>query len=528
MTTTLVAQAMAQIYAHIEAGDWVQAEAACQQVLLLDPLNADAHHLAGHAASQLGQPELALNWWQRAVALAPAHAQYRYNLAVALFEAGRQNEAALQYQACLRQEPQHRDALWNYGEMLRLAEHFALAVDHLQRFAAAGGQYAALYHRLAVSYGVLGRDAEAEACFKRELNAVSDAPADALTHWEYALFLLSRGRFAEGFAQYRRRFEAGGRNGVFCHVFDIPAYQGQLSAGDTVLVHGEQGLGDEMMFASIVPALLADAQRAGARVVLAVKPALARLFAYSFPQAIVRSHRVGGPIAELSDLGPIPWQLPIGDLAFFYRREQSDFAAAPVGYLKADPLRSAWYAQHLAALEPRAAVRAPRLQVGLMWGSNPAAVNDKFVRWTQQRSIPVERFARLAHLLPDVRFISLQNVERGAEAALAPALDIFDLSSLQTDFYETAALVANLDLVISVDTSVSHLAGAMDKDTWVPLMKHCDWRHGLTREQSLWYPKTRYFRQQVRGEWDAVLDAIEQALLERLADTPAPVVGSNV
>ena len=378
---------------------------------------------------------------------------------------------------------------------------------------------------MAVTCGALQRDAQADAHFQQQLALADDPHADpqanALTQWEYALFLLGRERFQEGFAHYRQRFSAGGRNSVYCHPFAQPLWTGQFTPSSTLLIHGEQGLGDEMMFASVLPEVLAAAQQTRSRVILAVRPALVKLFAFSFPQAIVRPHQVSGPPADLDGLGPIDWQLPMGDLPVLFRQRLADFAPACRPYLAADARRSAEYAAQLAALEPAAAA-PPLLRVGLMWGSNPANVNAKFVRWSQQRSIPVQLFGQLARLVPAVRFVSLQNHERGAEAALAPELDILDLSNQQTDFFETAALIANLDLVISVDTSISHLAGAMGVETWVPLMARCDWRHGLHRTSSYWYPNTRYFHQADSGDWQPVLQAIAQALAQRLAQPGPP------
>ncbi|RZI78242.1 MAG: tetratricopeptide repeat protein, partial [Variovorax sp.] len=521
---TAAAALVDKAIAALGAGDLDAAEAACQQALALDAQQADALHIAGHIAGRRGQREQALALVEQAIALVPNHPQYHYNMAVSLGEMGRENEAALHYQACLRQRPHHGDALWNYGEMLRMAEHFERAAELFLRFEAGGGNYPALHHRLAVCMGALGRDAEAAARFAREL---ANPGHDPLTRWEHALHLLSRERFAEGFAQYRHRFACGGRNSVFCHDFGLPSWQGRFDvasggSGRTLLVHGEQGLGDEMMFASVLPELLADAQAAGARVVLAVKPPLVRLFAASFPQATVCPHKVGVAVADLAGLRRIDWQVAIGDLPHFYRKTEADFASAARPYLRADPARTGWYARQLALQEPPGAP-APRLRVGIMWGSNPAAHNAKFMRWTQQRSIPVHMFERLVHRVPEVRFVSLQNHERGAEAALAPGLDILDFSALQTDFAETAALIGALDLVISVDTSVSHLAGGLGKPCWVPLMKRPDWRHGLVRDHSLWYSGTRYFRQSVQHQWDDVLDRIDTALAELLAVAPVRV-----
>ena len=497
---------------HIHAAQWSQAEQACQQILRNHPLDAEAHHLVGHVYGQMGRVDESLAHMEQAIAIDPRHPQYRYNYAVSLGHLGRENEAAIQYQACLRQDPNHRDALWNYGEMLRLAEHFDLAAKLFERFAALGGNYPALHHRIAVTYGALHRDKEAEAHFLQEIKQ----GADPLTAWEYALFLLSRERFAEGFVYYRLRFQTNGRNSVYCHDFGLPLWAGQFVKNSTVLIHGEQGLGDEMMFASIVPEVLAKAKETDCRVILAVKPGLVRLFSASFPDAVVVAHRVGGPVADLAAFGQVDWQLPIGDLALLFRQKGSDFDAARRDYLFANSERAQWYAQHLAALTGQDAVPSkqllPKARVGLMWGSNPAAVNAKFMRWSQQRSVPVQMFERLASLLPEVQFVSLQNAERGAEAALVPGLDILDLSQLQTDFLETASLIANLDLVISVDTSVSHLAGAMGKETWVPLIYRSDWRHGNKRKSSYWYANTRYFHQSEAQDWSPVLDEMVIAL----------------
>lgn len=510
---------LSQALALIHAQKWQEAEYACDGALSLDPYHAEANHFAGLVAGQIGKEDKGLAHLHVAITQDPSHPQYRYNYAVSLSKCGRENEAAIQYQACLRQEPNHRDALWNYGEMLRLAEHFDLACELLERFAAHGGDYPALNHRLGVIHSALHNDEAADAHFLKELGVAAEH-ADALTYWEYSLYLLSRERFAEGFAHYTKRFSSNGRNSVYCHDFGLPAWTGKFTSNSTLLIHGEQGLGDEMMFASVVPEVLALARATQSKVILAVKPGLVRLFASSFPSASVVSHRVGGPVADVAALGKIDWQLPMGDLPALFRFQLQDFQAARKAYLFACPQRTQWYAQQLKALDAPANVgdapAYPKLKVGLMWGSNPAAINAKFTRWSQQRSVPVQVFERLAQLLPDVQFVSLQNAERGHEAALAPKLGIFDLSHLQTDFLETASLVANLDLVISVDTSVSHLAGAMGKETWVPLIYRSDWRHGNKRRKSYWYANTKYFHQSEAQSWLPVMEEIAAELKLRV------------
>ena len=298
---------------------------------------------------------------------------------------------------------------------------------------------------------------------------------------------------------------------MFCHDFPYPLWQGTFKHGEVLLVHGEQGLGDELMFASTFNELLDDAQKANAQIIIACKPGLARLFADNFPRAQVRSHWVGDSPADLSDTA-VDAQLPMGHLMHLYRKHVDDFIAHRQPYFTADPERVDHYAQRIRMLGREAVDGQRRFRVGLMWGSNPAAVSAKFSRWTHQRSIPLDGLLPLSDLLDNVEFISLQNHERGAEAASAPQLNIVDFSLDQTDFYDTAALIQNLDLVISVDTSVSHLAGGMGMPTWVPLMKRADWRHGKHREHSIWYSQTRYFRQTQVNDWRDVIQTMHDTL----------------
>ncbi|WOE75039.1 hypothetical protein [Alterisphingorhabdus coralli] len=500
-----------RIYAAIEDANWLQGKVLCQNMLKQQPEYAEILHLYGHILGKLGDTTLALEKLQLATLIAPAHPQYRYNYAVSLGEAGREQEAAVQYQACLRYQPSHRDALWNYGEMLRLDNHFEEAAVLFERLIEAGGTYPKLQHRLGVTYGALGRVEEAEAFFQNEMDG---ADADAATHWEYALFKLGQEEFATGFAHYHHRFAEEADNRVFCHDYGLPRWAGEWEEGAALLIHGEQGLGDEMMFASILPEVIEQAGQHGMTIILLVKPPLVRLFRYSFPDIMILPHRVGGEFADITQLPPITWQAAIGDLAVLFRKQAGDFAKARKPYLFADPDRVVWYKQYLEALEPGP---QPELRVGLMWGSNPLKLDSSYIRWTQSRSIPPALFNALGYLRPRVRFVSLQNPERGAEASEMHKLDVLDLSVLQRDFYETAALVANMDLVFSVCTSVSHLAGGMGHPAVTALMDRADWRHGKTREQSYWYKNTRYFRQREAGDWTSVIARLGTHIEEMLA-----------
>ena len=511
MTKTLT-DLMQSGYNAFTNNDYSQTISHCEAVLSIAPDKAEAHHLMSHAYKVLGNHHLSEALLYRAIALDSANPQYHYNAAVNASEQGHQNRAMLHYAQALRVSPDMHDALWNYGECLRLDEHFDLALACFERLVSLGQtHYRGLWHRMAVCCASLGHYDRADDMFLRAI-----AEGETLSRWEYALFLLSLEKFKAGFAYYNDRFLCDGRNSVFCHDFPYPLWDGTFTKGSMILIHGEQGLGDELMFASLFHELLNDAAANDARVIIGCKPPVARLFSESFANVDIRAHKVGEHAADVSDL-PITAQLPMGHLPSIYRHTEQDFISHQGAYFKANAERIAYYATQIVKLGRERIDGQRRFRVGLMWGSNPAAVSAKFTRWSSQRSIHIGLFEPFAELIGDVEFVSLQNAERGAEAALAPKLNIVDFSLDQADFYDTAALISNLDLVISVDTSVSHLAGGMAVETWVPLMSRPDWRHGKTRQRSLWYSNTHYFRQTMPNDWRKVLDEMQQALRERVS-----------
>lgn len=493
---------------------WTHGLEASMAALKLDPNDSEAHHLASHCYGRLGDALMSEIMLERAISLSPENPLYRYNAAVNAGQANNNARAMVHYAQALRLDPNLPDALWNYGECLRMDEQFDLALACFERLVSLGRtDYIGLWNRMSVCYASLERIEEADAMYQK---ALANNQVGLIAHWEYALFKLSLDDFKTGFKLYDDRFLCDGKNSVYCHDFPFPLWSGQFKQGETLLVHGEQGLGDELMFASIFNELLDAAEKAEAKVVIACKPGLMRLFEHSFPHADVRKHMVGESPAVLDDL-KVDAQLPMGHLMGLYRQSFEDFARHRGAYFKAAPESQAHYAQRISMLGREAQDGKRRFRVGLMWGSNPAAFSAKFSRWTQNRSVPLTMFNKFKDLLDDVEFVSLQNHERGAEASLAPHLDILDFSQDQSDFYDTAGLVANLDLVISVCTSVSHLAGGMAAETWVPLMKRADWRHGRERETSIWYDNTRYFRQTEHYNWTDVVDRMHDALRIRVS-----------
>ena len=329
----------------------------------------------------------------------------------------------------------------------------------------------------------------------------------AYLDWQQAFLRFVAGDYEQAWALYERRHDHP--EIAQSHRFPLPRWDGRWGADLRLLVHGEQGLGDEIMFASCLTPFLAEAAQHGAQVVLAVKPSLQRLFADSFPMCKVIPHdRARGLIADVQGLA-IQAHVPLVGLATFYARNEDEFARNASPYLRAHPQRVHATAQVLDQLRP---TWRQGLRVGLAW----ACLRGKSEH-LDSRSIPIEQLQSLSHV-SNVQFFSLQNQDHSRELARAPSFDVLDLGALQGDFADTAALLAHMDLVIAVDSSVAHLAGAMGCVVWQPLLRHPDWRHGgPSRQQSPWYANTRYFRQTHVNDWSDVIARLVQELRAKAA-----------
>jgi ADP-heptose:LPS heptosyltransferase len=270
-------------------------------------------------------------------------------------------------------------------------------------------------------------------------------------------------------------------------------WQGQDGIAEkTIVIAADEGLGDTIQFARYVPMVAA----LGARIILAVQEPLVPLLS-NMPGI-----RQCSPVSEAADLAAVDFHCPIMSLPFAFRTTSAAIPA-PVSYLPApDPDRIQIWEQRLGARE--------KLRVGLVWSGNPHHLDD------HNRSIPLRTLSRL--LGEDATFISLQKDPKPEDkAALQETSKLLDLTSQLTDFADTAALITCLDLVITVDTSVAHLAGAMGRPTWTLLSYTPDYRWLLDREDSVWYPTMRLFRQGQQRDWADVIEQVRTALHERIA-----------
>lgn len=503
----------------ITAGQYDDAYRLSEAILEVFPEADGVYHYQALLQNEAKQFKQAYGCQMMALKFAPDNATYHYTAAVYAANANDVLTAMLHYQRCLHIEPDHDQALWNYSEYLRLNGHIEMAIQCLHRLIDLGkADYPMFDSRLAACYSLAPTyRSQALPLFEKQL-LNSDGK---IGFWEYALELLKNEQFEQGFEYYNRRFERADLNNSYSYDFPFPLWDGQFKPNQTLLLHGEQGLGDEMMFASVIPELIAQAEMCGAKIIIACKAPLVRLFQHSFPSTQVIAHAYNKPALQIVNM-PIDAQLPFGHLLQRNRKSMRDFDENRRVFLKADSARIAYYNDRIKIQGRQSIDGKRRFRVGLMWGTaSKTHTETAFVSEIAPKSIPITLFAPFVDLLDKVEFISLQNHIQGHEAALVPVLKIVDFCNDQADFYDTAALVENCDLVISVCTSVSHLAGGLQAHTWVPLVTDPDWRHGYQRANSYWYNNTRYFHQRSRGNWYPTIVEMHDALRMLLNHHPA-------
>jgi Flp pilus assembly protein TadD len=510
-TAVSVADAVALALAQFQAGNRAEVESLCLKVMEVEPENPDALHLTGVLAHLAGKQGIALALIEKAVRLNPAQAQFQYNLGV-VYGALRRTDAALAaYRAAAHLEPAHVSAWLNLGNGLLESDQIDEAIAAYQQHLQVKPHDPAATLALAIALYSARRFDLARTHYER---SVALAFGDARAHWEYAHWLLMTGDFARGWEEYEYRFDAVGSN-VWNYPYPFPRWEGEPLDGKTIILHGEQGLGDEIMFASIYPEVIAEARHA----IICCQPHLAALFRTSFPEATIHDQLRADedawtrrPVSWLNTTAPIHYQIPFGSLPRLKRRALADFSRrAPgradyPGYLRADAAKVPVWAGKLGNLTGK--------RVGLCWAANPAIQDAVAARRSRKKSLTLQALEPLLDVT-DVNFVSLQTWEAArqvADAAPATRARVLDVSADLQDFSDTAALMMNLDLVITVDTSVAHLAGALGRPVWILLPRQADWRWHDEGGGSEWYPSARLYRQPALNDWGAVVNQVKKDL----------------
>jgi len=458
-----------------------EAVESLRRAIEVRPGYAAAHVNLGNLVREQGDLDTAIDWYRKAIAAEPGLVDAHTGLAFALQQRGRLAEAAKSYRRALELKPDHADALCNLGALLNGFDRHEEAAENYRRVLADHPDHVAAHCNMGVALMARNEIGGAVGCYRR---AIGVNPEFADAHWNLSLAQLVQGDFANGWRGYewRLRTKRHAPRG-----FEQPVWDGGPLAGQTILLHREQGLGDTIQFMRYAPLVAAR----GGRVVLEVQPPLARLAA-----------GVKG-VAEIVVAGATPPHFDLHcPLLSLPDRFATTLATIPaeLPYLTPDPEAAEHWRLKLG--------QGAGLKVGIAWAGNRSHKNDR------NRSVAIEGLLPILEV-PGIRWFSLQVGERAGDVARLPIGMVADLSDQLGDFGDTAAVIANLDLVIAVDTAVVHLAGALGRPVWAMLAFAPDWRWLLDREDSPWYPSLRLFRQARPGDWDSVLLQIRQALGQR-------------
>ena len=443
------------------------------QCLALNPGYAEAACDRGSALVELGQHQAALESYKLAIALRPAYSEAWSNQGNALLALGQTDAAIASFNHALTLNPQAAATYLNLGNGYQAAGEAALALSSYDQAVALQPNYLIA---LANRCGPLKQQHRLDEAVASCNQALALDPQHADTYWNRGLALLLQGHLRQGFADYHWRW----KREAFAPIkrnFHQPLWLGDTPVrGKTVLLHAEQGLGDSLQFVRYAQAL-ADL---GARVVLEAEPALFELFG-TLP-GVDQLVRQGQPLPAFDLHCPL-LSLPLA------MGTELDSIPGPVPYLRASPERQAPWRDRLGPHHG--------LRVGLVWSGSPTHQDD------HNRSIALA--ALLAHLPEGPQYVSLQKDVRPSDQAALQTQGLLHFGPQLQSFSDTAALCACLDLVISVDTSVAHLSGALGQRTWVLLPHLPDWRWLMQRSDSPWYPSARLYRQAQARDWSAPL-----------------------
>ncbi|MDH3436134.1 MAG: tetratricopeptide repeat protein [Betaproteobacteria bacterium] len=456
-------------------------EAADSFVLAMHfrPDLAEGHYQLGVIATAEGRIREAESCFRRTLERAPAHAKAHNALGALLSERGAVDEAVSCFRRAIAANPEFAPAHSNLGCLLitRLDE-FDEGAKHIEVACrlAPGAPDVKCNWAMLLQYRGQFNDALVRWTELIDSGALAD---DAKARLDRAMILLLLGDFRAGWDEYEKRFDAD--RGA-ARDFGLPRWQGEPLADKTILVYAEQGIGDEIMFASCLFDLIAVA----GRVIIECSDRLQALFRRAFPQAFVHGGRKDDPADWLTQCGPVDYQVPVGSLP---RRFRPDRAAFPgvYPYLRADALRIEDWRARL-----RREGAGP--VIGISWRGGTAGTRGRI------RSVPPELLVKA--LRPGFSWVSLQH---GAADGQPPVPGLQTFPGVTSDLDELAALMSALDLVVSVDNTNVHLAGALGRPVWTLLSGSPEWRYGASGDSMPWYPSAKLYRRNQGEGWEGVL-----------------------
>jgi len=497
----------------LEKGEFEEAVPFFRKAIQINPHIAEAYINLGFAMQEQGNLDEALTYFQKALQIDPAFIDGYYNLGNALREKGLLDEALTAYRKALEIDHTFFMAWYNQGQILNEKGQFDEAAACYRKAIELNPTNPEIYNDMGIVFQGKGRFDEAIAWYKKALQikpdfaeAISNIgnvlqrkgefqealaryrkalqidPQNIDAHFNMSLIFLITGDFREGWKEYEWRWHL---KDFFRRSFSQPLWDGSDIKGLTILLHAEQGFGDTIQFIRYAP-LVAEK---GARVILESRSELKSLLEHIEGIEKIITPGEAYPHFDL--------QCPLMRLPYIFHTE-IETIPSKTPYIKAD-------ASLVRKWSKRINHHDPVLNIGLSWCGNPDHDNDR------NRSCSLETFAPLAQLSN----VTLNSLQKGAGTKafhLPEGMQLMDFTEELTDFSETAALMENLDLIISVDTAIAHLAGALGKPVWILLPFVPDWRWMLHREDSPWYPTMKLFRETSPGDWKSVIDRIAEVI----------------
>lgn len=514
-------QLLAKAFEHYQKGQVLQAQQLCQQIIKKQPPQADALNLLGIIACQLGQGEQGIAYLQQAIAHQPSFSDAHFNLGNVLQQQGKLEEAIAHYQQAIACQPDFAETYINLGRCLEQESRFEEAIAVYQKLIALKPDISGVYLNLGLALQGQGKFQEAIWAYNRVLELEPDSdraynnlglafkdqgqleeaigsfnraielnPQDAGMRLNRATTLLLSGDFRRGFAEYESRWQHFESLGAKIYPFTQPLWDGKDLNGQIILLHSEQGFGDAIQFVRYAPLV----QQRGGYVIVGCRAPLLRLF--STLSGIDQLVAMGGRMPKFDLHAPL-MSLPclLGTTL--------ETVPTKIPYLSASQ-------SHLTLdVSPNY-----KRKVGIVWAAGEVGGKDKLRSIQTKRSCALTEFMKILEI-PGLAFYSLQKGPHATDwEQLQGQVPVQDLSGQIRNFADTAAVLAQLDLVITVDTAVAHLAGALGQPVWVLLPFSPDWRWMLERDDSPWYPTMRLFRQERPGDWSGVLTRVAQALQE--------------
>jgi FKBP-type peptidyl-prolyl cis-trans isomerase 2 len=442
---------------------------------------AREYYMRGIGAQDEGRLDEAISYYQKALELDLDMTEAYYNMGVAHHKKGDFDKAAQFYLTAIGQNPNFPEAHHNLGMVFKEKGMPDDAIACFKKAIEIRPDYAEAHYNLGNAFVMKGQFYEALQSYGKTLEI---RPEYAEAHWNISLLDLLLGRFEAGWKGYEWRWEL--KDVAVKRGFVQPEWDGSDISGRTILLYSEQGFGDAIQFIRYVPLVAEN----GARVVVECPKELASLL-----KGVKGVHEI---ISDPERTPDFDLHCPIMSLPLRFNTSLENIPAK-VPYIDVDPVLVRLWSDKVRP-------DSPKLKVGLAWAGDPKYKTD------YDRSCRLDMLSPLAEF-DNIIFYSLQKGV-AANQALNPPKDfmLFDYTADISDFSDTAALIQNLDLVISVDTAVAHLAGALGKPVWTLLPFVPDWRWMLKREDSPWYPTMRLFRQPARWDWASVVGKIKEAL----------------